>query len=354
MRKILVASILILLIFILQRTSLRAQSWEEPQKYGWLVPVRFAKPFVAEIESPLTKVEEGFGRAREEYTPMNTGRKYNPYLNVDLGVFIPIWSRRLSDNWMIGIDIPISFHLWLDLKTISAPVLNTDYRFAFGEIKALYLFEGKRWLRNISFRLAPYNHESTHIGDELTVRREEEGFPLKRVNVSYEYAELAVCVNDPNGTRKDNHAFKAGLMMRIPNGSSWFKIYPNEGDTIYNSDMKNVMEYYVQYEYQRSKGFLTGKHVTNVLSAEIRNRARYQYPVVYWDEKLNYWYALNAKHSRAWCYNLYFGWRFYPKHNWYPNSLGFYAHAYYGVVPYGQFRNTPGYGYLGFSIVVEQ
>ena len=331
-----------------------AQSWEDPQKFGWLVPVRYAKPFVAETESPLTKVEIGYGRAREEYTPMLKGKKYNPYLNVSLGVTIPIWSRRLSDQWMIGVDLPISFHLWLDLKTKSAPVLDTDYRFAVGQVKALYLFEGKRWLRNLSFRFAPFNHESTHIGDELTIRRKEAGFPLTRVNVSYEYSELAVCLNDPNGTRRNNQAFKAGLMVRIPSGSSWFKIYPNEGDSIFNSKMKNLFEYYFEYEYQRSSGFLTKSNITNVLSIEIRNRARYHYPVIYWDSKYKDWYMHETRHTRAWCYNVYYGWKFYPKHNWYPNSIGFYAHAYYGIVPYGQFRNTPNYSYIGFSVVVEQ
>lgn len=346
----------VLLVFIsFLPSTAQEKSCEEYQKYGWIIPVRFAKPFVAEIESPLTKIAEGYGRARQEYAPYEGKQdKYYPYLNVSLGVTIPIWSHRFDENWSIGVDIPISFHLWLDLKAESAPVLNTDYRFAVGQIKVLREFHTNNWLKNLSLRLAPLNHESTHIGDELTIRRKNEGFPLTRVNVSYEYSEIALCMNDPNGTRKSNQALKAGMMMRIPNGSSWFKIYPNEGDTLLNYAMRNLTEYYFQYEYQRSTGWLTNKNLLNVFSIEVRNRARYHYPQIRWNEELESWYLTQSHHTRAWCYNAYFGWKFYPKFTWYTNSIGFYLNAYYGIVPYGQFRNTAGYAYLGFSIVVEQ
>ena len=61
----------------------------------------------------------------------------------------------------------------------------------------------------------------------------------------------------------------------------------------------------------------------------------------------------DSKHSRANCYNLYWGWKFLPKDSHYINSVGLYLHGYYGIVPYGQFRNTGGYGYFGFSIVID-
>ena len=345
----------VIFLFIFFTDRLYCQSCEDVQKYGWFIPVWFAKPFVSEIESPLTKVEEGFGRAREGYTPRDKNdRKYVPYLNVSLGVLLPVWSKQLNENLIIGIDFPISFHLWLDLKTSSAPVLNTDYRFAVGEIKMLHLFQNNRYLKNYSLRFAPYCHESTHIGDELTIRRKEAGYPLTRVNVSYEYTELAVCLNDPNGTRKDNQAFKAGLMVRNLFAKSWFKIYPTEGDTTLNHPMNNHLEYYFEYEWQRSSGVAASEQINNVFSIEFRNRARYAYPSIEWDEYLHSWRAVSSKHKRAWCVNAYFGWKFHPAPNWYYNSVGLYLHAYHGVVPYGQFRNTGGYNYLGFSIVVEQ
>ncbi|MEG1615846.1 MAG: DUF1207 domain-containing protein [Bacteroidales bacterium] len=333
----------------------QAQEEDQKQKYGWIVPLWYGKPLVSEIESPMIKVSEGYGRAREEYISMEDNKNlYAPFLNVSLGTLIPIWSGKINDEWNIGVDLPISFHLWLDLKSQSAPVLNTDYRFAVGQVKALRTFPNNGFLKNISFRFAPYNHESTHIGDELTIRRKNEGFPLTRVNVSYEYSELAVCINDPNATRKNNHALKAGLMVRIPNGKSWFKIYPNEGDTTLNYAMKNLSEFYFEYEFQRTTGWLTSKNVSNVLSLEVRNRARYHYPEVKWDDETQGWYTTRSKHTRSWNYNLYFGWKIRPKFTWYTNSVGFYLNAYYGIVPYGQFRNTPGYSYLGFCIVVEQ
>ena len=342
-------------ILFLPVLTIRSQTDSCGYRYGWFVPVHFAKPFVSEMEAPLTKVAEGFGRAHEEYAPgaLHSDR-YIPYLNVSLGVFLPVWSKQLRNNWAIGIDFPIHFHLWLDLKNESAPVLDTDYRFAVGEVKLLKTYPNGKWLRNFSLRIAPYCHESTHIGDELTIRRSQAGFPLTRVNVSYEYSEFAFCMNDPNGTRRDNHALKFGLMLRIPTGSSWFKIYPNEGDSIFNHKMRNITEFYGQYEWQRSTGWAANNHILNVLSAEIRNRAKYKYPTVGWNEEMQMWYLTESHHSRAWCFNLYYGWKFMPKSRWFYNSVGLYLNGYYGIVPFGQFRNTGNYSYLGFSIVIEQ
>ncbi|MEG0948471.1 MAG: hypothetical protein RR303_02065 [Bacteroidales bacterium] len=355
MQHFFIYTITILLFIFNGSLSAYSQADSCPPKYGWFIPVRFAKPLVSEMEAPLTKVSEGFGRAHEEYAPGSPyADSYIPYLNVSLGAFLPVWSKQLRNNWAIGIDFPIHFHLWLDLKNESAPVLNTDYRFAVGEIKLLKTFNNHKFLHNFSLRIAPYCHESTHIGDELTIKRAQANFPLTRVNVSYEYSEFAICLNDPNGTRLDNHALKFGLMLRIPTGSSWFKIYPNEGDSIYNHKMRNITEFYGEYEWQRSSGWATNKHIINVLSAEIRNRAKYKYPTIGWDEETHMWYVSNPKHSRAWCFNLYYGWKFMPKSNWFYNSVGFYLNGYYGIVPFGQFRNTGDYSYLGFSIVIEQ
>ncbi|MGL4292007.1 MAG: hypothetical protein ACRCSQ_00270 [Bacteroidales bacterium] len=346
---------IVFVILIFQNNKAFSENKLPPTRYGWFIPVQFSKPLICEMEGPLTKVAEGFGRAREEYAVSDPHKDhYIPYLNVSLGIFLPVWSKELRNNWAIGIDFPISFHLWLDLKAQSAPVLNTDYRFAVGEIKVLKEFPKHKFLKNLSIRLAPYCHESTHIGDELTIRRAEAGFPITRVNVSYEYSELAVCLNDPNGSRKNNHALKFGLMLRNPTAKSWFRIYPNEGDSIYNHKMKNSTEFYAEYEWQRSTGWAVNDHILNVLSLELRNRAQYKYPVVKWDETLEQWYATSPEHNRAWCINAYYGWKFMPKFQWFYNSVGFYLNGYMGIVPYGQFRNTGGYRYLGFSIVIEQ
>ena len=193
----------------------------------------------------------------------------------------------------------------------------------------------------------------TQIGDELTIRRRQAGFPITRVNVSYEYSELAVCLNDPNGTRKDNQALKFGMMVRNNYAKSWFKIYSNEGNTVFNKNMKSVFEYYLNYEWQRSQGWAVNENMINVLSFEYRNRARYQYPYIDYDKNTDELFLTETPHTRASCYNLYWGWKFLPKDPHYVNSVGFYLHGYYGIVPYGQFRNTGGYGYFGFSIVID-
>ncbi|MDO5570082.1 MAG: hypothetical protein Q4F97_01265 [Bacteroidales bacterium] len=344
--------IAVAVLLLYETFNLFSQDIEHP--HGWIVPAWYSKPFVCEIESPLNKTEIGFGRGREEYTPMENGESlYVPYLNVDLGTTIPIYSGHIKDKWLFSIDIPISFHLWLDMKTNSAPVLNTDYRFAVGELKLLRYLNKTKYIKNISFRYAPLNHESTHIGDELTIRRKLAGYPITRVNVSYEYSEIAACINDPTNKRDDNHALKVGLMVRIPNGTNWYKIYPNEGDSIFNSKMGNLTEYYFEYEWQRKSKLFKKDNILSVLSLEIRNRAKYKYPTISWSEYYHRWEVIHSKHSRAWCFNLYCGLRIFPKFLKYEKNLGMYIHAYYGIVPYGQFRNTSNYSYLGFSFVVD-
>ena len=346
--------ILFLIVATIYCLCSQAQTCRDIDHFGWFVPVKFCQPFVAEMESPLSRVEEGFGAAKKEYMVFNKdNRKVSPYLNVTVGTYIPIWSAELRKGWFLAVDIPIAFHLWLDLKSISAPVINTDYRFAVGEVKLLKMFNNHKYLKNLSIRFAPYNHESTHIGDELTILRKEAGYPITRVNVSYEYTELAVCLNDPDGTRKDNQGLKVGAMIRNNGPRSWFKIYANECDTVFNRTMKNIFEFYVNYEWQRSSGWGVNENMINVLSFEYRNRARYRYPSVNYDKDKNEYYMFDSKHSRANCYNLYWGWKFLPKDSHYINSVGLYLHGYYGIVPYGQFRNTGGYGYFGFSIVID-
>jgi Protein of unknown function (DUF1207). len=344
--------IFVLIISLFYVSQSKAQDTALP--YGWIIPACYSKPFICEIESTLNRTQIGYGRGKEEYTPMeNETSSFVPYLNVDIGTTIPIYSGQFRKSWLYSIDIPISFHLWLDLKTKSAPVLNTDYRFALGQIKLLKLIHGKKFIKNISFRYAPLNHESTHIGDELTIRRELEGYPITRVNVSYEYSEIAACINDPTNSRKNNQALKVGLMVRIPNGSNWYKIYPNEGDTIFNSKMGNLTEFYIEYEWQRISKLFKNKNILSVLSMEVRNRAKYKYPTISWNSYYHKWEVIPSKHSRAWCYNLYYGWRFFPKILKYDNSIGLYLHGYYGIVPYGQFRNISNYSYVGFAIVLQ-
>jgi hypothetical protein len=81
----------------------------------------------------------------------------------------------------------VSFHVIEDFKDTSNPIVDTDYRFGFMTKFQLGLTERLR----VGVRVVPWNHESTHLGDEYTILASED--PLfERVNVSYEYWEYGL------------------------------------------------------------------------------------------------------------------------------------------------------------------
>lgn len=344
-------SLVLLCLFVPAVVAAHSTEKEE----GWFVPAPFCKPFISEMEGTLSKAEIGYGKSHPDYTINDSlNRKYMPYLNVSLGVSLPVYLLKLPKDWTIALSLPISFHLWLDLKELSAPVLNTDYRFAVGELKALKLLRRKRWPQNISLRFAPFCHESTHIGDELTIYRATQPRPVTRANVSYEYMELSATLNDPCNSRETMHSLRFGMLSKLPGKERWYKIYPHEGDTTLNHASRIHIEFYFQYQFQRATGFLASRNFNNVLSAEMRSRAQYGFPQEYRNEDGSWYFTPNREDKRTYNFNIYYGWQCYPKSTRFMNSVGFYAHFYQGIVPYGQFRNINNYTYFGISVIISQ
>ena len=95
--------------------------------------------------------------------------------------------RRGRAGW--GIWFPVSFHMIEDFSDDSNPIINTDMRFG-TTIKA-QVGLSTRADKALSFRITPFAHESTHIGDEFALTAIQDA-SFRRVNVSYEYFEYAV------------------------------------------------------------------------------------------------------------------------------------------------------------------
>jgi hypothetical protein len=317
----------------------------------------FGKYFISDIYAPVNSIQVGSGLNLREYN-ISTSRNalYVPYNETTLGVEIPIYqsartSRKGKDS-RFAVSIPISANIWFDFfEKVTAPILNTDYRF--GVVELNYLKQIDKWhIKNFAIKLVPLFHESTHLGDELTLFRLTDSLPIIRVNVSYELADLALTVNDPDGSIENNHSFKVGARSLLNPSKGWYSIRSVEGDTTKVVPSTKWFETYFQYQHQRSKGFLASKNAVSVFSLEVRDRVRFGYPSYLTKDDSNIWIGSGELEEKRLSFNGYLGWKFTSDVQKHP-KLGAYLRWYTGINPHGQFRNVPFYDFVGFAIVYQ-
>jgi hypothetical protein len=321
---------------------------------GWFSPVLFGKPFVAEIHSTAVKVELGYGKAYNEFNLVADGKPFDrPVVELHLGVEIPLYARY-GARWGFAATLPVGVHVLEDMfDPVTAPVINTDYRFGGPRFHFIYHLNDSGFLRNLAISWLPIFHECTHLGDEITIYRVEEDLPIRRVNVSYEYTELQLTLNDPAGSRETLHSVRLGAVYRISDrGFGWFSVRTNieASEAVPLSDSEYRLEFYAQYQFQRADGFLAGPRALNIVSIELRNRLRYGYPI--YKKEGDAWVAKEMKETLMLTVNLYFGWKFFPAHTG-GSALGFFLHFYRGINPYGQLRNYPSYPFYGLSMTYD-
>jgi hypothetical protein len=143
-------------------------------KHRFFAQRDFGRYFVSDIYAPFTKIHAGWGLNLREYN-ISSSRyaAYVPYNETSLGVEIPVYlfsrKSRGGKQSKFSVSIPVSANIWFDfLEDETAPILNTDYRFALVELN---YFQETNWgpIKNFSVKFIPFFHESTHIGDELTL-----------------------------------------------------------------------------------------------------------------------------------------------------------------------------------------
>jgi Protein of unknown function (DUF1207) len=318
----------------------------------------FGRYFIADVYAPQPQVQVGWGLNLKEYNlSPNRSNVYVPYNETNFGAEIPIYNRIKSINGKVhskfSISTPICATLWFDFtEQLTAPVLNTDYRFAPLEFNYLRRVN-RRLIRNYSLKFIPFFHESSHIGDEITLYRKLDSFHVTRVNISYELAELALTINDPENSIKNNHSFKMGVRALLNPSKGWYSIRSVEGDTTLILPTKHWLESYFQYQWQRSSGFLASKKAVFVFSMELRNRVKFGYPI-YLEKIGSNWENIANDEYNTLCSNYYLGWKFNltPQAEQMPR-FGAYLRAYAGSNPYGQFRNIPFYQFVGLAFFYE-
>ena len=238
----------------------------------------------------------------------------------------PLGARR----WGIGLWIPISFHVIEDFKDTSNPIVDTDYRFGF-MVKFQKRFETLR----LGVRFVPWNHESTHLGDEYTILASRDpGF--ERINVSYENWEYGISV-------EGQELFSQGDVWKLRTGGR--KPWNADGyysDHLLGSEEKTItpsvanFEPSVGVEYRLKESWLERQPY---LSADARLQTVY-----------NYHQTPENPEERQWSLNAQFGFAVPDGTKGVPLKQFFFQY-YRGVNPYGQLRSQKDYWSAGVGFV---
>lgn len=354
MRSSLTIAMLFIFTFAYSQDSIRT-FWD-----GITQKSPYSKPFQSEMHSTMNKIEWGYNKSYSEFDLLEQKSTFvRPMVEVHLGFEVPIvaygyGTKASTSKWGFGMRLPVSVHVLEDMwGPETAPVIDTDYRFGGPRVVGIRHVSDDGFVKNISFSWQTLLHECTHLGDEIAIYRMNENFPIKRINVSYEFTEFQLTLNDPEMIKDNNHAFRLGYIYRLSNrGLGWFSvregIETNPGVVIAPSAYR--AEYYAEYQMQRTKGFLASKRCVNVLSFDARERLHYGYPIYQLTDGVMTEKVM--KENRELCLNLYLGYKFYPKVND-GQSVGLFFHAYKGLNPYGQLRNYPSYPFFGASLTYE-
>jgi len=322
-----ISKILIILLF---STNIYAQNI-----INYFENVSYAKNYISELRSPQTKIEIGYlNKLDNNY--YNKEIKNRPFIESHLGYDLNILSFS-NKKYNFALSLPGGAVTLTDLfEEKTAPVINTDYWFG-TQIKFItYPFKKNKYLKNISANFIPIFHESTHLGDEFMLHGYNEIPDFKRINVSYQAWHFALTLNDPDTLKGNILSFKAGLqnLWTVKDGYYFTDSLEVKGANIPKST--KTFEFNFIINYQRKNGVLANKKWVNIFSAEAKNNIQFNYNE-------------NISDSRAWNFNIYFGW-IYKKSNKPFRNIGFFIRHYQGTNPHGQFRNNGNFKFTAFSI----
>lgn len=276
-----------------------------------------------------------------------TGKRMRVNIFGWYGFSLPLWSSSHNNgSYDVSVSIPAAASCWLDIfEPVTAPVVNTDWRVGLPSVAIIRRTQTKV-LRNYLISFSPFKHESTHVGDEILLQRVDYGISLRRVNVSYNYMELSIVLNDPDGILERCQTVKSGLMILWKPKSGWYFIDTTDGDASLAQPIISPWEAYLQYQYQ-SKFSRRGTQA--VASVEIRNRELYGYPVFNRDAGL----TLQSE-GRIFTFNILIGLRFCQSRTTEAFSRATVGiRAYHGNNPHGMFRNHKDFNQIGICLIIE-
>jgi hypothetical protein len=321
----------------------------------------FGKPFWADMHSTLIRAEIAYASNSPDYDWGNFDTKYRLFVFANLGADIPIWSGTFADEkYGLSVTLPFMIDLWFDrFEWETSPVINTSYRFGAFDLGFMYRLDSPLsvfphfTIYNWTVKLSAFKHESTHLGDELSIHRRDMEMPITRVDVAYNFAELVFTLNDPDSRPRSNHGFRLGFLAHYELRDGWYTVMESDGSSDDVERSRIPFELYVQYQYQ-SPLFWRGFQI--ITSAEYRLRERYKYPYAYGAvNNANGREILYATGSNnvAHCFDILVGIRYDNRKVNSFSKIGIAARYYYGINPYGQFRSMPDYHQVGVMAFFE-
>ena len=346
-------------IAVLMLNFLPAIGQKQAGASRFLEPRDFGRYLTSDYYSPATRLQLGFCSNGADFN--NNPVRTSPIILVEeitLGTDINLATGTVKvgkGQFRYAVATSLSGLIWFDfLNPLSSPILNVDYRIGFPELYLRHDLKGG-FFRNWMIRVALFQHESTHIGDELTLYRQINQFPITRINISYESGEASLTLNDPAGQVNPNHAFVLGAKWLYRNDPSdgYYTMQDWEGDRSRFVPSQRKVEGYLRYQYDGFGGFGRIGKFYPLVSAELRMRIRYGYPYYVVDAETGNGIAeVAGTEGYAPGLNLYAGWR--KRDN--PGqsaSPGIYLRYYTGSNPHGQFRNIPRYDFIGIAVVYD-
>ena len=339
---------------------------------GWFSHVQYGQPLYADEHPDFFRFDVATVSNNPVYDYGGDGASYRVQTLGVFGVRLPIWNGNLCDGQFgISVTQSMSANIWMDLfEPVTSPIINTDYRISAPAVTFIHRpaseLSERRFFRNYSVRFAPFNHESTHIGDEMVLQRADRGYALRRVNVSYNYAELDLTLNEPEDRLAMSHTFRLGLMLLLSPKSGWYFVEERDGavnnipsdqgphpsasnTTVRQGPSGLPFEMFMQYQFQSP----TSKHgFQGIASAEIRNRALYGYDLTATTVSSDPLYSKADAHRFT--YNVFIGARYnMPRYDGLFSRVSLGIRAYHGICPYGMFRSLAGFSHIGVCLIYQ-
>ncbi|MGB0868298.1 MAG: DUF1207 domain-containing protein [Flavobacteriales bacterium] len=334
---------------ILVGISLQAQETDVTKAY--FIKRDFGNYFLSDNYAPITSIGIGMMPLFETYDLSGGRTEVVIAAEPKLGVQLPIYYYKDKvKRW--SLSTPLSFSVWFDFaEERTSPILNTDYRFALLEFNYSRILSHSS-IKNIGFRIIPFFHESTHIGDELIIHKLKDSIPVTRINVSYETFEIGAIINDPYNQKIKNHSARLGAKFLWNPEKGYYTADSLEiSKHLEIKPSKRWIEPYVQYQYQNPDSWFSNKKMMFVFSQDLSLRVRYEYPFYFKNQSggIDH-YDLGEAYQLSSTTML--GWKFYNEKNELSNSSLLFK-FYSGINPHGQFRNIPTYAWIGINWIYE-
>lgn len=342
----------IIFLFLVLFTYENIYCQDSLKQKGIFLPRDFGNYFLSDHYAPNFSVGIGSTIGLTEYDISSEPRRVLIQATPIVGGQVPIYTYSSYKN-KFAFSMPISLSVWYDFTEMrTAPILNTDYRLAFLEFNYSRKFKGKK-IKNIGFKFIPFFHESTHLGDELTLSRLRDSIPTTRINVSYETYEFAFLINDSYNKKIKNHSFKFGAKFLINPKKGYYTTDTIElVSNIKINPSKRWIEPFFQYQYQNPNHKFSNKKMVFVFSMDLSLRVRFGYPFYQKRKGVNKLREIMINEAYQPCINTLYGWKLLDS-NGELSDFGIYIRAYLGINPHGQFRNIPLYPWFGVNFIYE-